>query len=218
MKTPRSLPSLALALVAAFVFATWETQPALAQQAPTAKAVFDEGVKLFEEKRFAEALVKFEQVQRMAPNFVYARSYAARARTALNRGAGPDNRLEGQLAQLIVPEIEFREAPLGDILDFLSMRAEELSGGEIKPNFIYKGSSEQRQNTLVNLNLRNVPMTEVIRYVGTLSRTRFTYEAHAVVGEPMGAGAAPPASAPPADGTTSVEPEAQGPRTLFERP
>lgn len=217
IRNPRAI--LRLGVLAFAALALLIASPAIAQQG-NARTLFDEGVKLFEEKRYDEAILKFQQVQRLAPNFVYARSYEARALAAKRQGAGPDNRLEGELAKVIVPTIEFREAPLGDILDFFALRAEELSGGQLRPNFIYKGTTEQRQNTLVTLNLRNVPMTEAIRYVGTLSRTRFTYETHAVVAEPMD-GASPQGAVVPAPENASAPQEdssSQGPRTLFERP
>jgi len=186
------LRSLCAAVAALALFAP---APAPGQPA-NAKALFDEGVRLFEGQRFAEALVKFEQIQRGAPNYAYARIYKARVRIALAQGAEPGNRLESQLSKLILPQIHFREVPLGDILDHLAVRAEELSGGELTPNFIFKGTTEQRQNTLVTLSLRNVTITEAIRYVGQLSRTRFTYEPDAVVGKPMGGSANQPGDVP----------------------
>jgi len=222
--TPRSFHALALICASAFAaFALFTPVPAPAQQAQAnAKALFDEGVKLFDERRYAEAIMKFQQVQRLAPNYVYARSYEARARAALAQGAGPDNRLESQLQKVIIPEIDFREAPLGDILDYFALRAEELTGGELRPNFIFKGTPEQRRDTLVTLTLRNVPMTEAIRYVGQLSRTRFTYDAHAVVAEPIDSSSQQQATgAPSAQSSSAPEggsEEPQGPRTLFERP
>jgi len=220
---PRSFRILAFISASAFAaFALFVPVPAPAQQAQAnARALFDEGVKLFEERRYAEAIVKFQQVQRLAPNYVYARSFEARARAALAQGAGPDNRLESQLQKVIIPEIDFREAPIGDILDYFAQRAEELSGGELRPNFIFKGTPEQRRDTLVTLTLRNVPMTEAIRYVGQLSRTRFTYEAHAVVAEPMSSASPQSTAAPPDQSSSAPEggsEEPQGPRTLFERP
>jgi len=148
------------------------------------RAVFKEGVQLYEQKRYAEALQRFEKVLQESPSFVYARSYANRCRTAMSRSVGPEKDLESRLSRLTVPKIEFNEAPIGDVLEFFTAKARELSNGEVNANFIYKGTRDQRLNTLVTLSLKNVPMTEAIRYVGQLTSTRFKYEEHAVVADP----------------------------------
>ncbi len=100
-----------------------------------------------------------------------ARSYAAKCKTALAAGVGKKNNLEGQLSKVIVPQIDLKDAPVGDVLNFLADKTEELTGGNLVPNFIYKGSPEQRENTLISLSLRSVPMTEIVKYVGQLSRS-----------------------------------------------
>jgi len=157
--------------------------PPLAAQ-NTAQGSYNQGVLLFNQGKFEEALVIFEQVLQARPDFVYARSYATKCKNALSQNLGPKNDLEGKLARVIVPEINFVEAPLGDVLDYFSSRAQELSKGEIVVNFIYKGTAEERAKTLITLSHRNVPMNEAVKYVGQLSRTQVKYEAHAVVIDP----------------------------------
>lgn len=156
--------------------------PVQAQQ--TSKQVYQEGVRLFKEGSFREALEKFEIVLAHKPNDPYARSYATRCKTGIAQNLGPKNDLEGQLAKIIIPQINFVDAPIGDVLDYFTSRAEELSGAKVAVNFIYKGTPEQRQNTLITLSLRNVPMNTAIGYVGQLAKTRFKYEEHAIVADP----------------------------------
>jgi len=170
-----------------------------------AQGAYNQGVALFNQGKFEEALVLFEQVLLARPDFVYARNYAAKCKTAMVQNLGPKNDLEGRLSKLIVPEINFAEAPLGDVLDYFTSRSQEISGGATVVNFIYKGTAEQRSNTLINLSLRNVPMSEAIKYVGQLSRCRVKYEEHAVVIDPSPEPA--PAAAP---GTGTAVPPATG--------
>lgn len=153
-------------------------------QAQNLQEVYNEAVNLYKEKQYAEALVLFDAVLKAKPGFVYARNYASKCRTALSANLTPKNDLEGKLAKVTLPLVEFNAAPIGDVLQFLSTRAGEISKGTVSPNFIYKGTPEQRDSTLVSLNLRNVPMTEVLRYIGQLTRTKFIYEEHAVVADP----------------------------------
>jgi hypothetical protein len=156
--------------------------PASAQN--NAQAVYNQGVLLFNQNQFDEALVLFEQVLQVRPDFVYARNYAAKCKAAIAKGAGPKNDLEGKLSRLILPEVNFAEAPLGDVMDYFSSRAQEISQGQVVVNFLYKGTSEDRAKTLITLSLRNVPMNEAIKYVGQLSRCRIKYEPHAVIIDP----------------------------------
>ncbi len=155
---------------------------------------YNQGVLLYNQGQYGEALMNFEKVLAERPDFVYARNYLAKCQSAITKGLGPKNDLEGRLAKVIVPEINFSDAPLGDVLDYFSSRAVELSGGSVSLNFLYKGTSEQRLRTLITLNLRNVPLSEAIKYVGQLSGSTVKYEEHAVVITPPSAA---PASTSP---------------------
>jgi len=148
------------------------------------KTVYNQGVELYNQGKYKDAMLKFAAVLQANPRIVHARSYMAKCKTALASDRRPTNNIEGQLAQITIPELNFSAAPIGDILDYFTARAEELSGGKVRPNFIYKGTAEQRRDTLVTLSLRNVPMTEAIRYVGQLSGTHIKYQEHAIVADP----------------------------------
>lgn len=163
---------------------------------------YKQGVALFNQGKFGEALIVFEKILQVRPDFVYARSYSARCKTALAQNAGPKNDLEGRLARIIIPEIAFAEAPIGDVLDYLAARAAEISKGETVVNFIYRGTPEQRQSSLITLSLRQVPLTEAIKYVGQLSQSRIKYEPHAVIVDPANGGGADPSA--PSAATTAT--------------
>ncbi len=182
-----------LILSLAFIAAT--IQFASAQGTPQNR--YNEGVLLFNAGKYGEALIIFEEVLAAKPGFIYARNYSAKCKSMIAKGAGPKNDLEGKLARIIVPEINFSNAPLGDVLDYLSARTTEISGGTVVANFIYKGTSEQRQNTLITLSLRSVPLNEAIKYVVQLSNSKVKYEEHAVVVEPNQGAAAPATTTAP---------------------
>ncbi len=175
----------------------------------TVQSRYNEGVALFNQGNFGEALIAFEEVLQASPNHVYARSYSMKCKTELVKGAQPKNDLEGRLSRIIIPQIAFAEAPLGDVLDFFSVKAEEISGGQTTVNFIFNGTPEQRSGTLITLSVRNIPLTEAIRYVTQLSNTRAKYEPHAVLIE-AGAPAGNQAPANPATGA------AEQPKKLFD--
>ncbi len=184
----------------AFAFAASLSLPSAHAQG-TVQSKYNEGVVLYNAGKYGEALMVFEEVLAQKPDFIYARNYSAKAKSMIAKGAGPKNDLEGKLARIIVPEINFANAPLGDVLDYLSARATEISGGSVVANFIYKGTPEQRQNTLITLSLRSVPLTEAIKYVVQLSNSKIKYEEHAVVVEPN-----QPSSAPAVSSETTPAP------------
>lgn len=178
-KTMTKLPLICTLLLGLFVVTA---QTGYSQA--TVQSVYAEGVKLFNQQKYEEALTNFERILQVKANHVYARNYATKCKNAIAKGVGPKNDLEGQLAKIIIPNINLKDAPVGDVLDYLASRAEELTGGKMVPNFIYKGTNEQRDNTMITLNMRGVPMTQAIKYVGQLSRSRVRYEEHAVVIDP----------------------------------
>jgi tetratricopeptide (TPR) repeat protein len=204
MKT--TFPRLAV-IACAFAASLLVTAPPLRAQ-NSAQDRYNAGVRLFNEGQFVEALEHFETVLRASPNHVYARSYVAKCRKEIANNAGPKNDLEGKLAKLVLPEINFVEAPLGDVLDYLSARALALSEGQLVVNFIYTGSPEMRAETVLSLSLRNVPMNEAVKYVGQLTRSRVKYEPHAIVIDP-----GVPATAAPAPET---DPAATQTKSTFQ--
>ncbi|HQZ28953.1 MAG: hypothetical protein KA250_13915 [Verrucomicrobiales bacterium] len=156
-----------------------------AQAQGNIQAQFNEGVKLYNNGKYTDALLIFETILEQKADYVYARSYSAKCKTMIAQGAGPKNDLEGQISRILLPQVGFSDAPIGDVLDYLSARATELSGGSVVANFIFKGTPEQRQNILITLNVRNIPMNEAVRYVGQLANMRVKYEEHAIIIDPQ---------------------------------
>ncbi len=141
-----------------------------------AKADYDAG-------EFEKAAIGFRKVLKYQPSYVYARKYLPQTEAMLKKGKTVVT-LETKLAKLQVPNVNFDNASLGTVLTYLSQRSEEISGGKVIANFIYKGPREDKDSKMVTLKLGSVPMTEVIRYVGQLTGTKFKYEEYAVVGVP----------------------------------
>ncbi len=168
------LPLIALALLV----------PCVSANAQSFKATYDEGVRLYDAGDYEGALARFELAVRANPRSPHARSYMIKSKSAVARGLGSKKNIETDLAKIIIPQVNFKEAPIGDVLEYLAARTEELTEGKLRPNIIYKGTPEQRQNTLITMSVRNVPVTEAIRYVGQIGRTHFKYEEHAVVADP----------------------------------
>jgi len=178
--------------------------PAGAQEKQTLQDVYSNAVKQFDAGQYQEALQGFQTVLKHQPNFVYARNYAAKCVEAIKKGAGNKQNLEARLAAIILPSISFEGTDLGLVFEYLTQKSEELSDGKVVANFIYKGTDDQKKNSLVTLSLRNTPFTDVIRYVGQLTGTQFKYEEFAIVAAPAGS-ALEPAAPGEAAKTTALE-------------
>ncbi len=150
--------------------------------------VFNDAKSAYDAGDFEKAAIGFRKVLKYQPGYVYARKYLSQTEAMIKKGKVVVS-LESKLAQLKVQSVEFDNASLGTVMSFLSQKSAEISGGKVVANFIYKGPGEDKESKTVTLKLGTVPMTEVIRYVGQLTGTKFKYEEYAVVGIPA-AGAA----------------------------
>ncbi len=127
----------------------------------------------------ATAKTKFQEVLTVDPTNIGAKNYL---RTILmaekkdKKGA-----LSGQFATLIVPKVSFKEASLASVLDFLKGKAAELSDNKIAPSFVLKLPADFAAQTPITLELSNVPFTEVLRYLGDLTSTKFDIQEYAIV-------------------------------------
>ena len=104
------------------------------------------------------------------------------------------NTTQKQLEKLMLPKVDFRDATLGSVLDFLKQAAPKNSDGKVVVNFVAQLSEEQKAQS-VTLSLANVPFSEVLKYLGELAKVEFVYDKYAIVVKPK-AGAATAEAAP----------------------
>jgi hypothetical protein len=95
---------------------------------------------------------------------------------------------EKQVAGLIIPKVEFKEATLASALDSLKGSVAKLSDGKASVNFVLQLPADKLQ-TPVTLSLANVPFPDVLRYLGTVANVEFAFEKFAVVVRPAASGA-----------------------------
>jgi hypothetical protein len=106
-----------------------------------------------------------------------------------------NNTAEKDFAKVIMPQVSFKEATLGEALDFLKKKVTEASGGKQTANFVVQPGVDQ--GAKVTLSLSNVPFTEVLRYLSESVNAKIEYQKYAIVVKSAG-GAVIPTSAPPA--------------------
>lgn len=137
----------------------------------------------------ATAKADFEMVNQIDPRNQVAIGYLLRIKVAeANKPKGNDQ--EKQLAALIMPKVELKEATLGAALDFLKKAVERQSAGKLAVNFVVQLPDDQVKSQAVTLSLSNVPFTEVLRYLGGVAGLNFVYDKYAIIVKPQTAAAA----------------------------
>lgn len=92
----------------------------------------------------------------------------------------PSADLKHKLAEIVIPEVNVREAAVADVIDSLQTEAQKRSVDKAPINFVWQ-APEELKTAKVTLILRSVPLTDVLKYVTELAGLRYRVDAHAVV-------------------------------------
>jgi hypothetical protein len=102
---------------------------------------------------------------------------------------------EAEFKGIIIPQIQFREATLSSVLDFMKKKVSELTGGKKSVNFVPQLTPEQ-MNAPITLTLTDIPFTEALRYVAETVDAKVEYQKYAVVIKGKGGAAPAPVTKP----------------------
>jgi len=147
-------------------------------QASTA-ATYSEAQRAYLAGDTETARTKFEAVLLADPQNFGAKNFLKSI--AIAEKKNKKSELSAQLAALIVPKVTFKEASLGSVLDYLKVKAAEISENKVSPSFVLQLPPDFAQQTPITLDLSNVPFTEVLRYLGELTSTKFEVQQYAIV-------------------------------------
>ena len=185
MMMKKMIPAVFLTLTLAFLAVSPVNAQQQQKKTVTLQSVFNQAEADYKAGKYTEAKAGFQAVLKAKPGYIHALQYLAKTELAIKHPPKQTQTMETSLTGLIVPKFTFKDASFGTVLEFLAEKSTALSGGKVTANFIYKGPAEDRDKKLITLSLANVPLTEVIRYVGAQAGVRFTYEKFAVVGTPL---------------------------------
>ncbi len=90
--------------------------------------------------------------------------------------------VEDKLTSMIIDVINFDDATLDEVVEYLTIKSRQLDDSGDGLNFVLKIDPDDQlaRNANVNLKLRNIPVGEVLRYVTRDTGTRFHVDAFAV--------------------------------------
>lgn len=105
--------------------------------------------------------------------------------------------IANKLDRIVLPVVDFDSVTIREALDFLRAQSIELDTFELDPanrgiNFVLElGGPESEVSreilaTKINLQLKNVPLAEVLRYIGEITRTVHSPQEFAVAVRPAG--------------------------------
>lgn len=97
-----------------------------------------------------------------------------------NRQQNPWVDLKHALEEIIIPEVNVRDTTIADVIDFLQAESQKHVGHKTAINFVWQ-APEGAKTAKVTLNLRSVPLTDVLKYVTESAGLRYRIDPHAVV-------------------------------------
>lgn len=144
--------------------------------------MYMQAVMLHKYGRYDEAEAIAKRLQAQLPDNrdvkqLLAEITRARERLGEKRAGGE---LQRKLAQMTVPEINFRDAVVQDVVTFLREESAKHSTDKKAINFVWLIPGDTKLPP-VSLSLKQIPMLDVLQYVTQLAGLRYRIDAHAVV-------------------------------------
>lgn len=88
--------------------------------------------------------------------------------------------LRHKLDDTVIRELNVRDAPVTDVIEFLRTESEKASTDKTPVNIVWQ-APESSKAAKVTLNLHNIPFADVLKYVTESAGLRYRTDAHAIV-------------------------------------
>lgn len=96
------------------------------------------------------------------------------------RQQGSFTDLRHKLERTMISELNVRDAPVTNVIEILRTESEKTSADKTAINFVWQAPESSKAAT-VTLNLHNIPLADVLKYVTESAGLRYRTDAHAVV-------------------------------------
>src|SRR5712671_6962897 len=98
---------------------------------------------------------------------------------AREKTTSPPKAKDELFKRIVIPEVEFREASLADVVDFLTRESARLDPDKRGVNIVLM--STPGKSRPVTMHLQNAPLEEVVRYLAESAGLRVRVDKYAVV-------------------------------------
>lgn len=180
-------------LAAALLSAAIPTRALLAQDSSaTAKdtagtvnynELYKEAVADYTAGRNRDAELKFRKVLTRYPDHIQSQRYRALIKKRMRELAAIPA-MKRRLSEITIEEISFEEATLAEVMEFVTRKAKELSGGKVAPGLVIHGGDAVRERKLT-FKTGAVPMDTLIDAAARLTNTRVNYSDYALTFSPL---------------------------------
>ncbi|MFN0074864.1 MAG: Amuc_1098 family type IV pilus outer membrane protein [Prosthecobacter sp.] len=104
-------------------------------------------------------------------------------------GRSPGAYLTEKMNKIIFPTVQFQGATIEEAIEYLRIKSRDLDtftdASGVKGVNIILRTGDAPSNASISLDLKDVPMSEALRYVTELAQMKFKVEAHAVLVVPL---------------------------------
>jgi hypothetical protein len=80
----------------------------------------------------------------------------------------------------MIRDLNVRETPVTDVIEILRTESAKVSGDKAAINFVWQ-APESSKAAKLTLNLHNIPLADMLKYVTEGAGLRYRVDAHAVV-------------------------------------
>ena len=119
----------------------------------------------------------------LASALTFITTTAFAADSALNKSnpltvSGTES-LDSQLSRIMLPIVELKDAPLSDVLSYLTMQTAKASDGKVRLHFNSKLPKDYPP--IITLHLVDVSVMQTLDYIGKLTNVDFTVQQNEIV-------------------------------------
>ena len=157
--------------------ATTNTIPSNAEQ----EQLFMEAVMLYSRGFYAEAEGRLKRLAEWQPSQTTISSLLREVQAKLKqRDQDPVRLLKRKLATIVFPSVQFRAAKPEEVIDFIRQESGKLADDKTEINFVWQVPADLVVPP-ITLNLKNIPLPEVLTYVTELAGLRYRVDPYAVI-------------------------------------
>jgi tetratricopeptide (TPR) repeat protein len=91
------------------------------------------------------------------------------------------NAIEAKIGGIMIPTFQIEEVTVQEALEVLAVAIGKQTKDEIVPNFIIEDPNKKLADAKVTLNIKNVPVSAILKYIHAQTNTKVRYDEHAVV-------------------------------------
>ena len=177
-----ALVQLALPTLALHAQDSGKKQTATEKSAVDYNKLYAAALADFNANRNLQATQKFRQVLKRYPEHIQSKRHLAILRNRIREDAAVPM-MKKNLAKLNVTEIDFEDATLAEVMEYVTAEAKKLSGGKLTPGLVIHGGEAVRERKLT-FKTGKAPLSSLIDTAADLTDTTVHYSQHALTFRP----------------------------------